>query len=127
MTVLENLLVGAFLRKDKGGIKEDLEEVVFRHFPRPKESFHLGQFQPFFSTTLFHRWQLSHLRRPTRDDDDDDDDCPLIMRQKNSMHSMLVAQGRGNLKKKIPPPQKKYNNKKTKEKKVIHAQHARGA
>ena len=27
-------------------------------------------------------------------DDDDDDDCPLILRQKNSMHSMLVAQGR---------------------------------
>ena len=27
-------------------------------------------------------------------DDDDDDDCPLIMRQKSSMHSMLVAQGR---------------------------------
>ena len=28
------------------------------------------------------------------DDDDDDDDCPLIIRQKNSMHSMLVVQGR---------------------------------
>jgi len=37
MTVLENLLVGAFLRKDKGGIQKDLEEVVFRHFPRLKE------------------------------------------------------------------------------------------
>ena len=28
------------------------------------------------------------------DDGDDDDDCPRIMRYKNSMHSMLVAQGR---------------------------------
>lgn len=37
MTVLENLLVGAFLRKDKGGIQKDMEEVVFRHFPRLKE------------------------------------------------------------------------------------------
>jgi len=37
MTVLENLLVGAFLRKDKGGIQRDMEEVVFRHFPRLKE------------------------------------------------------------------------------------------
>ena len=26
------------------------------------------------------------------DDDADDDDCPLIMRQKSSTHSMLVAQ-----------------------------------
>ena len=34
MTVLENLLMGAFLRKDKGDIQKDLEEVVFRHFPR---------------------------------------------------------------------------------------------
>ena len=37
MTVLENLLVGAFLRRDKGGIQKDMEEVVFRHFPRLKE------------------------------------------------------------------------------------------
>ena len=27
-------------------------------------------------------------------DDGDDNDCPLIMRPKNSMHNMLVAQGR---------------------------------
>ena len=26
---------------------------------------------------------------------DDNDDCPLILQQKSSMHSMLVAQGRG--------------------------------
>jgi len=37
MTVLENLLMGAFLRKDKEDIKKDLEDVVFRHFPRLKE------------------------------------------------------------------------------------------
>ena len=37
MTVLENLLLGAFLRKDKDDIQKDLEEVVFRHFPRLKE------------------------------------------------------------------------------------------
>ena len=37
MTVLENLLTGAFLRKDKVRIQKDLEEVVFRHFPRLKE------------------------------------------------------------------------------------------
>ena len=37
MTVLENLLMGAFLRKDKEDIQKDLEEVVFRHFPRLKE------------------------------------------------------------------------------------------
>jgi branched-chain amino acid transport system ATP-binding protein len=37
MTVLENLLMGAFLRKDKDEIQKDLEEVVFRHFPRLKE------------------------------------------------------------------------------------------
>ena len=29
------------------------------------------------------------------DDDNNDDDSPLILRQKSSMHSMLVAQGRG--------------------------------
>ncbi len=37
MTVIENLLMGAFLRKDKNGIRKDIEEVVFRHFPRLKE------------------------------------------------------------------------------------------
>ena len=37
MTVLENLLMGAFLRKDKDDIKKDLEEVIFRHFPRLEE------------------------------------------------------------------------------------------
>ncbi len=37
MTVLENLLTGAFLRKDKKAIQKDLEEVVFKHFPRLKE------------------------------------------------------------------------------------------
>jgi branched-chain amino acid transport system ATP-binding protein len=37
MTVLENLLMGAFLRKDKDDIQKDLEEVVFSHFPRLKE------------------------------------------------------------------------------------------
>jgi branched-chain amino acid transport system ATP-binding protein len=37
MTVLENLLMGAFLRKEKDDIQKDLEEVVFRHFPRLKE------------------------------------------------------------------------------------------
>lgn len=37
MTVLENLLTGAFLRKDKDEIQKDLEEVVFKHFPRLNE------------------------------------------------------------------------------------------
>ena len=37
MTVIENLLMGAFLRKDKDDMQKDLEEVVFRHFPRLKE------------------------------------------------------------------------------------------
>ena len=37
MTVLENLLMGAYLRKDKQDIQKDLEKVVFRHFPRLKE------------------------------------------------------------------------------------------
>jgi branched-chain amino acid transport system ATP-binding protein len=37
MTVLENLLVGAFLRKNKDDIQKTLEEVVFKHFPRLKE------------------------------------------------------------------------------------------
>jgi len=37
MTVLENLLMGAFLRKDKEEIQKNLEGVIFRHFPRLKE------------------------------------------------------------------------------------------
>jgi branched-chain amino acid transport system ATP-binding protein len=37
MTVLENLLMGAFLRKDKDDIQKDLDGVIFRHFPRLKE------------------------------------------------------------------------------------------
>ncbi|MDM8543637.1 ABC transporter ATP-binding protein [Desulfococcaceae bacterium HSG9] len=37
MTVLENLLLGAFLRKDKDVVQKDMEEVVFKHFPRLKE------------------------------------------------------------------------------------------
>jgi branched-chain amino acid transport system ATP-binding protein len=37
MTVLENLLMGAFLRRDKDEIQKNLEQVVFRHFPRLKE------------------------------------------------------------------------------------------
>lgn len=37
MTVLENLLMGAFLRNDKNEIHKNLEGVVFRHFPRLKE------------------------------------------------------------------------------------------
>jgi branched-chain amino acid transport system ATP-binding protein len=37
MTVMENLLMGAFLRKEKDEIQKDLEKVVFRHFPRLKE------------------------------------------------------------------------------------------
>jgi branched-chain amino acid transport system ATP-binding protein len=37
MTVIENLLMGAFLRKDNDDMQKDLEEVVFRHFPRLKE------------------------------------------------------------------------------------------
>ena len=36
MTVLENLELGAFSRKDKDGIKEDME-MVFNRFPRLKE------------------------------------------------------------------------------------------
>lgn len=36
MTVLENLLMGAFLRKDKGGIERDLE-MVYEHFPVLRE------------------------------------------------------------------------------------------
>lgn len=36
MTVMENLELGAFTRKDKAGIKEDLE-IVFTRFPRLKE------------------------------------------------------------------------------------------
>jgi branched-chain amino acid transport system ATP-binding protein len=37
MTVMENLLMGAFLRKEKADIQKDLDEVIFRHFPRLKE------------------------------------------------------------------------------------------
>jgi branched-chain amino acid transport system ATP-binding protein len=37
MTVMENLLMGAFLRKDKDEIQKNMEDVVFRHFPRLKE------------------------------------------------------------------------------------------
>ena len=36
MSVLENLMMGAYTRKDKDGIKKDLESV-YRHFPRLKE------------------------------------------------------------------------------------------
>jgi branched-chain amino acid transport system ATP-binding protein len=36
MTVYENLMLGAYLRRDEGGIKEDLERV-FSLFPRLKE------------------------------------------------------------------------------------------
>jgi len=36
LTVLENLMTGAYLRRDKEKIKSDLEEV-FSHFPRLKE------------------------------------------------------------------------------------------
>ncbi|AGF59484.1 ABC transporter ATP-binding protein [Clostridium saccharoperbutylacetonicum] len=36
LTVLENLELGAYLRKDKAGIKQDLE-MVFAKFPRLKE------------------------------------------------------------------------------------------
>ena len=36
MTVMENLELGAFTRKDKAGLKEDLE-MVFTRFPRLKE------------------------------------------------------------------------------------------
>ena len=37
MTVLENLMLGAFLRKDKAEVQRDLNETIFRHFPRLKE------------------------------------------------------------------------------------------
>ncbi|HHE73813.1 MAG: ABC transporter ATP-binding protein [Deltaproteobacteria bacterium] len=37
MTVLENLLVGAYLRKNRDDVQKDMEEVVFKHFPRLKE------------------------------------------------------------------------------------------
>ncbi len=40
MTVLENLEMGAYLRRDPAGIRRDMEEV-FHHFPRVKER--LGQ------------------------------------------------------------------------------------
>jgi len=37
LTVEENLRTGAFLRKDRQGIEQDLETVVYEHFPRLKE------------------------------------------------------------------------------------------
>ena len=37
MTVMENLLLGAFLRRNKEEIQKDLEGMIFRHFPRLKE------------------------------------------------------------------------------------------
>ena len=37
MTVLENLLMGAFLRKDKAEVQRNLEGVVYKHFPCLKE------------------------------------------------------------------------------------------
>ncbi|GAB4282156.1 MAG: ABC transporter ATP-binding protein [Roseovarius sp.] len=40
MTVLENLEMGAYLRRDPAGVRRDMEEV-FHHFPRVKER--LGQ------------------------------------------------------------------------------------
>lgn len=36
MTVLENLMTGAYLRRDQPGIRADLEEI-FAHFPRLRE------------------------------------------------------------------------------------------
>jgi len=39
LTVMENLELGAYLRKDKEGIKKSLEKV-FEHFPRLKERKH---------------------------------------------------------------------------------------
>lgn len=36
LTVLENLMMGAFIRKDKQGIQEDLEKI-YDYFPRLKE------------------------------------------------------------------------------------------
>ena len=40
MTVMENLLTGAYLRRDKTEIQRDLEKVVFKHLPRLKERTH---------------------------------------------------------------------------------------
>jgi branched-chain amino acid transport system ATP-binding protein len=37
MTVIENLLMGAFLRKNKNDIQKDLNQVIYKHFPRLKE------------------------------------------------------------------------------------------
>lgn len=37
MSVMENLLTGAYLRKDKAKVRQDLEEVIFKHFPRLQE------------------------------------------------------------------------------------------
>ena len=39
-----------------------------------------------------------HLLKLLNVEDDDGDDCPLILCQKSSMHSMLVAQDRGDIK-----------------------------
>lgn len=39
LTVMENLRMGAFLRRDKAGIAEDME-YAFTHFPRLKERLH---------------------------------------------------------------------------------------
>ena len=36
MTVLENLEMGAFIRRDKDGIEKDLQRV-YSHFPRLQE------------------------------------------------------------------------------------------
>jgi branched-chain amino acid transport system ATP-binding protein len=36
LTVEENLLVGAYLRKDRGGVKRDME-IVYNYFPRLKQ------------------------------------------------------------------------------------------
>jgi len=45
LTVLENLMTGAYLRRDKDRIRRDLDEV-FEHFPRLKER------RPQFAKTL---------------------------------------------------------------------------
>ncbi|MDP4088111.1 MAG: ABC transporter ATP-binding protein [Bacillota bacterium] len=39
LTVLENLELGAYIRKDKAGIKKDMD-IVFEKFPRLKERMH---------------------------------------------------------------------------------------
>ena len=42
--------------------------------------------------------QLARASDSRSKDDDDDDDCPLVLRQKSSNDSMLMAQGRGGIK-----------------------------